>query len=59
MPIVGAELPPEMLEEIEKLAKENYTSKSAIIRKLIADGLKKMGRLTNGGEKQPWTLKRC
>jgi len=45
VPVVGAELPPEMLKEIEKLAKEEYTSKSAIIRRLVADGLRRMGRL--------------
>ena len=50
MPIVGAEIPLEIAKEIEKLAKEEYTSKSAIIRRLLADGLRRMGRLTNGGE---------
>ncbi|RLI76203.1 CopG family transcriptional regulator [Archaeoglobales archaeon] len=39
--VVGVRLPPELNERIEEIARREYSSKSAVIRKLIAKALEK------------------
>lgn len=40
---IGFEIPDEMAEMIEQIAKRDFTSKSSVIRRLLAKGLKQEG----------------